>query len=356
KAWSFDTGDESLRTYFGWAVALARNAASTRTTAPVSLPYLIARPPVGSRAVSRRLLRETERGNRVHRARCAGRGDATRAPEASGLVRALELRAQALHFFAIEAHAEVQAHLPQDRLDLVQGLLPEVLRLEQLALALLHEVGDGPDVRRLQAIGGPHGELELVHVAKEVLVELGARPGLVALGDFGLGRGLGEGPQQLEVVVQDPRGLAHRDARRHAAVGPQLEDESLAVAPHGLDVEVHPLDRREVGVEEDGVDGQRLRLAPLGRYVAAPAFDTHLHLEQAVLVERGQRHVGAEDLDVGVGLEVAGLGHADALRLETEDLRTVQVKTEHDLAEVHQDVERVLHHAGQVRELVEDVL
>ena len=49
KAWSFDTGDESRRTYFGWAVALARNVASTRTTATVNVLCLIGRPPVGSR-------------------------------------------------------------------------------------------------------------------------------------------------------------------------------------------------------------------------------------------------------------------------------------------------------------------
>ena len=49
EAWSLDTGDESRRTYFGWAVALARNVASTRTTATVNVLCLIGRPPVGSR-------------------------------------------------------------------------------------------------------------------------------------------------------------------------------------------------------------------------------------------------------------------------------------------------------------------
>src|SRR5712691_4386973 len=368
KAWSFDTGDESLRMYFGCAVALATNAASTRTTARVSLPCLIARLLLGCagwaagyyvRWSRRNTVLVGERQRDVSTA-ADGPGDSGSAVRtARGGLRlegALELRAQALQFFGVETHAEVEAHLAQDGLDLVQRLLAEVLRLEQLALALLHEVGDRPDVRRLQAIGGAHGELQLVDVAEEVLVERGPRPGLVALGLFRLGRGVGEGAQQLEVIVEDPRGLAHRQARRHAPVRPQLEVEPLAVAGRGLDVEVHPFDGGEVGVEQDGVDGQRLWFAPLGRHIAAAALDAHLHLQHAVLVEGGQGNVGRENLDVGVGLEVARLGHPDPLGLEAEDLRTIEVEAEDNLAQVHQDVERVLHHAGQVRALVQDVL
>src|SRR5712691_9692689 len=62
--------------------------------------------------------------------------------DALGLVGALELRAQAVELFRIEPHAEREPHLAEDGLDLVQRLLAEVLRLEQLRLGLLHEVGD----------------------------------------------------------------------------------------------------------------------------------------------------------------------------------------------------------------------
>src|SRR5207245_10408769 len=91
------------------------------------------------------------------------------------LTRAFVLSAQPLKLLRVEARVEREAHLPEDRLDLVERLLAEVLRLEQLGLRLGHELGDGPDVRALEAIRRADGELELVDVAEEVLVQLGPR-------------------------------------------------------------------------------------------------------------------------------------------------------------------------------------
>ncbi len=50
------------------------------------------------------------------------------------------------------------------------------------------------------------------------------------------------------------------------------------------------------------------------------------------------------------------LTDAHALGLETEDLGSVDVQPEHDLAEMHEDVQRVLHDPLHVRELVQHVL
>src|SRR5439155_2345447 len=111
---------------------------------------------------------------------------------------ALMLRAQAVQLLGIEPHAERQPHLAQDGLDLVQRLLAEVLGLEQLGLGLLHEIGDRPDIGRLQAVGRPHRELQLVDVAEEVVVELGAGPRLGALGILLLRRGLGKSVSKLK--------------------------------------------------------------------------------------------------------------------------------------------------------------
>ena len=97
------------------------------------------------------------------------------------LTRAFVLSAQPLELLAIVGHAEREAHRPEHRLDLVERLLAEILRLEQLGLGLRHEVGDGPDVRGLEAVGRADGELELLDVPEEVLVLLGPRPRLGAL-------------------------------------------------------------------------------------------------------------------------------------------------------------------------------
>jgi hypothetical protein len=119
-------------------------------------------------------------------------------------------------------------------------------------------------------------------------------------------------------------------------------------------VKVHALDRREVGVQENGVDGQRLRLPLLRGRVATPALDAQLHLHGAVLVEGGQDHVRGEDLHVGVRLEVSGLDHTDSLGPQAQDLRAVHVQPEDHLAEIEHDVEGVFRHARQMGELVED--
>src|SRR5439155_625466 len=156
-----------------------------------------------------------------------------------------KLLGQALELLGVEPHAEREAHLAENRLDLVERLLAEVLRLQQLGLGLLHEVGDGSDVGGLQAVRGADGELELVHVAEEVLVQLGPRPHLVTLGRRLLRRRLGEVREQLEVVLQDPRRLRDRRDWCDAAIGPHLDDEPLLAFGRGLDVEVHALDRRE---------------------------------------------------------------------------------------------------------------
>src|SRR2546422_8182374 len=63
--------------------------------------------------------------------------------EALRLTRALVLSAQPLELLGIQAHAEREAHRPEDRLDLVERILADVFRLEQLGLGLRHEVRDG---------------------------------------------------------------------------------------------------------------------------------------------------------------------------------------------------------------------
>ncbi len=115
--------------------------------------------------------------------------------------------------------------------------------------------------------------------------------------------------------------------------------------PFVLHVEVHALHRREVRVHQHRVDGQRLRLALLGGLVAAPALDAHFHLEAAVLVEGGERHVGGQDLHVGIRLEVPRGHRPHPLRLQADQLRSVHVQREHELAQVQDDIEGVLAHA-----------
>ena len=73
----------------------------------------------------------------------------------------------------VDLHAEREAHLREDFLDLVQGLAAEVLGLQHLGFGLLDELADGGDVGVLQAVVAADGELELFDRAVEVLVAQG---------------------------------------------------------------------------------------------------------------------------------------------------------------------------------------
>src|SRR5689334_16208805 len=72
-------------------------------------------------------------------------------------------------------HAEVEAHLGEDVLDLLERLAAEVAELEHLGLALLHQLADGLDLGGAQAVAGAHRQLQLLHA----LVELAADADLV---------------------------------------------------------------------------------------------------------------------------------------------------------------------------------
>src|ERR1039457_5806089 len=67
----------------------------------------------------------------------------------------------------LELHAEGEALVAQDVLDLVQALAPEVLGLEHVLLGFLDELAKRPDAGVLQAVRAAHGQLELLDVRVE---------------------------------------------------------------------------------------------------------------------------------------------------------------------------------------------
>src|SRR3569833_1068776 len=64
-------------------------------------------------------------------------------------------------------HAEMETHLGEDFLDLVERLAAEIGGPQHLGFRLLDEVADVNDVVVLQAIGGTDAELELVDLLEQ---------------------------------------------------------------------------------------------------------------------------------------------------------------------------------------------
>src|SRR6266853_630306 len=62
----------------------------------------------------------------------------------------------------LELHAEGEAARGKNFLDLVERLAAQVRGLQELGLAALDQIADVIDVLGLEAVGGAHGELEVV--------------------------------------------------------------------------------------------------------------------------------------------------------------------------------------------------
>src|SRR3569623_1445162 len=110
-------------------------------------------------------------------------------------------------------HAEMETHLGENFLDLVERLAAEVRGPEHLRLGLLDEVADVNDVVVLEAVGRTDRELELVDLLEQRRVEGELGNGVLGLL---LGR-LFEIHEDRELVLEDAGGESDRVFRRDRA-------------------------------------------------------------------------------------------------------------------------------------------
>src|SRR3954451_7380727 len=212
-------------------------------------------------------------------------GDDRRSPIAGGMLREGPLVAP-----------QVQASLRERLDDLVDRLLAEVRDRRQLALGLGDQVADGLDAGTLEAVVGPHPELELLDqdvVHRPPLAPAhGERPARRAGAVLERRDTRRAGAQLLDPVLvgedrqrgdQDLGGLAQRGLRVQRAVGLDVERQLVEVRPladarllHLVGDAAH---RREDRVDRDDADRLVGRLVLLGRAVAAAAADREVELE-----------------------------------------------------------------------------
>src|ERR1700724_3493551 len=250
-------------------------------------------------------------------------------------------------------HAEVQAHLGQHFLDLVQRLAAEVRGAEHFRFRLLHEVADIDDVVVLQAVRRTHRQFQLVDLLEEGRVE--SKIGDDLLRHF-LAR-LFEIDEHVELILQDARGIGHRVIRRDHAVGLDRHGQFVVVEDLALagvfDFVGHFADRGEQAVDRDQADRRVLRPVALGGDIALAGRDRELHAYFGTLVQRANLQVRIEHHDIADGLDVAGGDDARALLLHDHALGAFALHLDRDVLDVEHDVGDVLANAGDRGEFVQ---
>jgi hypothetical protein len=129
----------------------------------------------------------------------------------------------------VELHAKGKAEGFELLLDLVERLLAEVPVLEHLLLGLHRQFAHRGDVGVVQAVGCANRQLDLVdrHVQQLAqLVLLLAHLGLLVLELVGL---IADAIEDIEVVLENRRGLLERVVGRDAPVRPDFEDQFVVV-------------------------------------------------------------------------------------------------------------------------------
>src|SRR6185503_10764567 len=161
---------------------------------------------------------------------------------------------------------------------------------------------------------------------------------------------------QRELLHEDVRALRDGLVRGRRAVGPDLEDQAVVVRDltdaGRLDGEVHLAHRAEERVDRD--DPDRQALTALGGVEAAALLDGELHPERGLGLERRDRRLGRDELDLGGRGNVTSGGDAGTFLLERERDGLVRERTQPHVLQVEDDLYDVLLHARDGRELMRD--
>src|SRR5918997_2012906 len=250
---------------------------------------------------------------------------------------------------------QVVAVLEELRADLVHALHPEVADVHELFLAHGRELADGVDALALEAVVGADGELQVLDRA--LVADDGPPPSLARVGGAGPLVAVGEEPED---VYELPGGLLQGLLRRDAPVGEDLYGQGVEVGaragPRLGDRVVHPLDRREEGVDGDDPDGVGVALVLLGAGVALAVLDGEAHVEVPALGDARYVGLGVYHLDVGLELYVRGRDLARAVLGDLELYRLLALEPELQALHVEDDVDDVLLDAVDGGELVGDAL
>ena len=109
-------------------------------------------------------------------------------------------------------------------------------------------------------------------------------------------------------------------------------------------------------IDGNEADAQVFVKVLVGRDVAAPALQAHLHVELAAFADGGDVHVLVENFDVAIGLDHPRGDYPGLVGAQINGLGTIAVQLERNLLEVEDDVSGVFNHALYGLELVQHAL
>ena len=159
----------------------------------------------------------------------------------------------------------------------------------------------------------------------------------------------------------------HLSAQRHGllgadgAVGPHFHGQLIVVGDltdTGVLHRVVDLENRGVdGIHRDNADDRsHLLLIPLGRDIAAALIQGDFHIQLGTLAQRGDVHVGLENLHLAVAFDGAGRDFAGAFRFNIYNLGAVAVDLDDQTLDVQYNFGNVLFHTLDGGKFVEDAV
>src|SRR3954452_24799661 len=266
-------------------------------------------------------------------------------------------RQGSLRVEARSAVLERETHLVQLRLDLVDGLGAEVADVEQVLLGAGDELTHGVDALTLEAVVRADRELQVLDRQREVGGELLVDRRRADVDTLGLDVELAGQPEELdEGLAGRGDGVAGTDRRLGLDVDHQPVEVRALLDTSGLDLVGDLEDRRVDRVDRHPADLVVAALVLHRGDVATAALDDQLHLELALLVERGDLDVGVVHLDAGGRRDVRGGDLTRALLAQVHGDRLVVLGGDDEILEVQDHLGDVLLDPVDRGELVEHAI
>src|ERR1035437_1278098 len=249
---------------------------------------------------------------------------------------------------------ELQAHAHELGLNLIDRLRPEVTDIEQVSLTASEKLAHGVNALTLEAVVGPHGQVEVLDRKSKISCECGIGGRGAHVDALGLDVELAG---QAEELDQGLPGGRHGVTGSTRALGLHVNDELVEVGAlldsRGLDLVGHGQYGRVDRVDRDATDLGVTGLVLLGGDVAATAFDGQLHLELALAVQGRDVEVRVVHLDTCRRRDVRGGNRTRALLAQVHHDRLVVLAGDDQTLDVQDDLGDVFLDTGDRRELMQ---